>query len=126
MESSHWHAKEQHVHYSIGHDTIEDVIFSYYRFISPDAIHLLDFEDFRYLESQNCFRIPSRPVLDKFVEAYRLNVHSYQPLLDWDEFRRSCQQESIMPKTVSLFLVQAILFAASSVCPSNFLDVFGN
>lgn len=97
------------------HD-VEDVIFSYYRFLTPDTVHLLEYSQVKYLESQQCFRIPSKTCLDHFIQAYYDNIHPYQPLLNWDDFMRSYEGESAMALSLfSLFVFQAMLFASSSV-----------
>ena len=100
-------------------DGVEDVLFCYYPFLSPDTVHQLDFLDFRYLESQGCFRFPGRKLLDDFVTVYRSNVHPHQPIFRQSEVDQIHQGESITPATMSIFVFQAMLFAASSVRASQ-------
>lgn len=94
---------------------VDDILFSYYEFLSAGTVHKLDSRDFKYLESQGCFRFPERRLLDVFIEAYRLNVHPYQPFFSWKEFHRTYHGLATASRIISIFVFQAMLFAASSV-----------
>lgn len=94
-----------------------DVIYSYYPFIQPDAIHQLMIEDIQYLETLGCYRVPSRPSLDVFVKAYFRYIHPLLPILDEGNFWRAYSgTTSIQTSKISIFVFQAMLFAACSVC----------
>lgn len=95
-----------------------DVMYSYYPFVSADGMHQLNHEDLQYLERLGCYRLPSRHLLDEFVNAYFCHVHSHMPLLDEGDFRLAYNSKSSSsPRTTtSIFLLQAMLFAACCVC----------
>ncbi|KIW98273.1 uncharacterized protein Z519_01857 [Cladophialophora bantiana CBS 173.52] len=103
-----------------------DVIYSYYPFLSADAISQLVLEDVRYLERLGCYRLPSRASLDEFVKAYFRYIHPHQPILDEGDFWRAYTSTSAMQTmTISIFVFQAMLFAACSFVPSSTIDQLG-
>jgi hypothetical protein len=91
------------------------IIYSYYSFLDLDLSGLLP-DDINYLEAQGCFRVPTPEALDEFVKEYFLHVHPALPLLDeawfWDIYGRPIRSRS----NLSLFVFQAMLFTACSVC----------
>lgn len=91
------------------------IIYSYYSFLDLDISGLLP-DDINYLEAQGCFRVPTPEALDEFVQEYFLHVHPALPLLDeawfWAIFTRPVRGRS----NLSLFVFQAMLFTACSVC----------
>ena len=94
-----------------------DVIYPYYPFLSADTMHKLAFEDLQYLEKLSCYRVPSRPLLDEFVKAYFCYIHPHQPILDEDSFRQAyINDSSNQTPTFSIFVLQAMLVSACSVC----------
>lgn len=94
-----------------------EVIYSYYPFVSADAIHQIVLEDLHYLERLGCYRLPSRPSLDEFVKAYFRYTHPHQPILDEGDFWRAyyARPAETHTRTFSIFVLQAMLFAACSV-----------
>ncbi|KAI1628069.1 fungal-specific transcription factor domain-containing protein [Exophiala viscosa] len=103
-----------------------EVIYSYYPFISADAIHQILLEDLHYLERLGCYRLPSRPSLDEFVKAYFRYVHPHQPILDEGDFWRAYTRPlASSRKTFSIFVFQAMLFAACTFVPFSTIDRLG-
>ncbi|EXJ74868.1 uncharacterized protein A1O5_01564 [Cladophialophora psammophila CBS 110553] len=103
-----------------------DVIYSYYSFLSADAISQLVLEDVQYLERLGCYRLPSRASLDEFVKAYFRYIHPHQPILDEGDFWRAYTSTSAMQTmTISIFVFQAMLFAACSFVPFSIIDQLG-
>jgi len=76
-------------------------------------------EEAQFLEQEQCFRIPIRPMLNDFVREYFLHVHPNVPFLNegdfWDMYIQRDYSAS-KKSQISLFLFQAMLFAACSVC----------
>jgi hypothetical protein len=97
------------------------VVFSYYPFLEPDIISHMRSRDVNMLEEQGCFRVPARPIMDEFVRHYFLHVHPVLPILDEGAFWSMYNQHDqvVGSDRLSLFLCQCMLFAASSVCPSE-------
>jgi hypothetical protein len=94
------------------------LIFSYFNFLKLEQLFSIGPDDARTLESSGCLHIPTTPALDHFVREYFLHVHPNLPMIDEGQFWRIyTNQEGLhgKPSRVSLFLFQAILFAASSV-----------
>ncbi|KAL6245210.1 hypothetical protein RBB50_007985 [Rhinocladiella similis] len=104
-----------------------DVMYSYYPFVSADGMHQLNHEDLQYLERLGCYRLPSRHLLDEFVNAYFCHVHSHMPLLDEGDFRLAYNSKSSSsPRTTtSIFLLQAMLFAACCSVPLSTIKRLG-
>ncbi|KAF4457418.1 fungal specific transcription factor domain-containing protein [Fusarium austroafricanum] len=84
-------------------------------FISdPDLSHLSP-DDVSYLRQQGCFNVPPKHILDEIVREYFLHVHPMLPFMDerafWEKY--SCVEGQSTNK-LSLFLIQAMLFASCS------------
>lgn len=91
-----------------------NVIFSSYRFVDGSRLSSLPTEDVEYLISKRCLYLPRKDVLDEFVKQYFAMVHPFVPLLDEAEFWRIYNGDGA--RKLSLFIFQAILFSACSVC----------
>lgn len=98
------------------HDKTSDgnVIFSSYRFLDGSRLSSLPTEDIEYFISKRCLHFPRKDVLDEFVRQYFAMVHPFVPLLDEAEFWQI--YNGVGTNKVSLFVFQAILFSACSVC----------
>jgi hypothetical protein len=100
-----------------------DVIFSYYGFLESDLLSRISPQDVNFLESQDCFRIPTRPALDEFVREYFLHVHPNLPMINeatfWEMYTHQGYYPSERPR-LSLFVFQAMLFASCSVSCKRF------
>ncbi|KAL4747945.1 fungal-specific transcription factor domain-containing protein [Aspergillus terricola var. indicus] len=90
-----------------------DIPFQAYGFIRAEFLSRLPQDEICYLDSQSCFRLPVRESWNRLTHAYFRHINPLLPVLDetafWDESRGDgCSG------TLSLFVAQAILFAA---CP---------
>jgi hypothetical protein len=91
---------------------IVDIAFQAYPFIKSDFFARLGQDEICYLDSQSCFRLPTRSSWNSMIQVYFRHIHPLVPVLEeakfW-EFSRGNGSPSL-----SLFVAQAILFAA---CP---------
>ncbi len=94
-----------------------DITFSYYPFISIGNLHNVMPQDVNYLDSQGCLRIPTRAILDEFMQQYFLHVHPLLPFLNEGDFwNLYCYQGSGKPgEKMSLLVFQAMLFSCCNV-----------
>lgn len=103
------------------------VMFSFYPFLELDILSHMSSQDVNILEQSGCFRVPRRPALDEFVREYFMHVHPSLPMLDEGEFWDGYMSRSSIPSDghrMSLFVFQAMLFAACSVgTPSPLSEV---
>jgi hypothetical protein len=106
-----------------------DVVFSYYPFLELNIPSHVPSQDVNFLELQQCFRIPARPILDAFVREYFSHVHPNLPIIDegvfWDMYNCPDFYPSESPR-ISLFVFQAMIFAASAVSPSALYPTNGS
>ncbi|KAF5968516.1 cutinase transcription factor 1 beta [Fusarium coicis] len=107
-------------------NTKSHITYTYYPFLALDMPGL-EPSDVHYLESQMCLSVPTPDVLDDFIREYFLHVHPGLPLLDEADFWAvySGDKEPCGESTISLFLFQAMLFAASSFVPFSTLKYLG-
>lgn len=95
------------------------VIYSYYSFLQLDTLQYMTSEDVNFMESQGCFRVPIRPLLDHFVKEYFLHVHPGLPVINegvfWEMYTSKDSPLAENPR-MSLFLFQAMIL--SSFCVS--------
>lgn len=79
--------------------------------IDPDLSKLPP-DDVSFLRQQGCLNVPPRPILDEFIREYFLHVHPMLPLMDecvfWEQYGQKKNK-------LSLFLIQAMMFASCSV-----------
>ncbi len=96
-----------------------DITYSYYPFLAISNLPGILPQDVNYLELQGCLRVPTRTILDEFVQQYFLHVHPLLPLFNEGDFwELYCQQGagSVPPAgRMSLLVFQAVLFAACNV-----------
>ncbi|OGE54968.1 hypothetical protein PENARI_c005G11795 [Penicillium arizonense] len=110
-------------------DTL-DTFFSTYGFIRTDFMLRLPQEDIRYLETQKCLRLPGKPIFDEFMRNYFFHVHPLLPLLNESKIWEMCKaQQPSTPhapvSSLSLFTLQAILFATCSFVTPKSLRMVG-
>jgi len=95
------------------------VIYSYYPFLEMDNLTELPPETVNFMETKHCFRIPTPEILDEFMQQYFLHVHPNVPMLDegdfWQIYRQRGPGRPPQGRRISLLLLQAMLFASSSV-----------
>lgn len=95
-----------------------DIIYTFYPFLSVNNLSNIMPQDVSYLEMQGCFRVPTKPILDEFVKQFFLHVHPIIPLLnegDFWEFYNSPSTVGPGSETVSLLVLQAMMFSACRV-----------
>jgi hypothetical protein len=102
------------------------IIYSYYPILGLDTLSYMTPEDVNFLESQGCFRVPIRPLLDQFVKEYFLHIHPGLPIIDegicWEMYTNRDSHLAEYPR-MSLFVFQAIVFASSCVSTSVHIGV---
>ncbi|KAI1502947.1 fungal-specific transcription factor domain-containing protein [Biscogniauxia marginata] len=104
-----------------------DVTYSYYPFIAISNIHNIMPQDVNYLESQGCLRVPTKAILDEFVQQYFLHVHPWMPLINegdfWDMY---CDQHGKgSNEKISLLVFQAILFSSCNFVSKDSIKALG-
>ncbi|KAI1413261.1 fungal-specific transcription factor domain-containing protein [Hypoxylon sp. FL1857] len=104
-----------------------DVTYSYYPFITIGNLHNIMPQDVNYLESQGCLRVPTRAILDEFVQQYFLHIHPIMPILNegdfWDMY---CNQTSSEPtEKVTLVFFQALLFSSCNFISKSSIKALG-
>ncbi|KAF5988645.1 cutinase transcription factor 1 beta [Fusarium bulbicola] len=100
---------------SAGPNIRSHITYSYYPFLTIDMFGL-EPDDVHYLESRNCLSVPTPDALDHFIREYFRHVHPGLPLLDEAQFWAVYSGDK-MPygrPTISLFLLQAMLFTSCS------------
>lgn len=98
-----------------------NVPFASYEFLKLTRLNELPFEDVSFLELKGCFRVPESRYLDIFITKYFLYVHPCLPVIDEAEFWRMYHPRSsdyASGDNMSLFVLQAMLFASSVVSGS--------
>ncbi|KAH7199276.1 hypothetical protein DER44DRAFT_787412 [Fusarium oxysporum] len=80
-------------------------------FINDPDLSKLPPDDVSFLRQQGCLSVPPRTILDEIIREYFLHVHPMLPLMDecvfWEQYGQKTNK-------LSLFLIQAMLFAACS------------
>ncbi|KAF4503411.1 cutinase transcription factor 1 beta [Fusarium agapanthi] len=111
---------------SAGPNTSSHIIYSYYPFLTLDMSGL-EPDDVHYLESRGCLSVPTPDALDHFIREYFGHVHPGLPLLDEAQFWAVYSGDKVPygGPTISLFLLQAMLFTSCSASdltpPSSWL-----
>lgn len=92
----------------------DDITYTYYPFLCINNLPNIMPQDVNYLETQGCFRIPTREILDEFVQQYFLHVHPMLPMINegdfWDMYGHSGHGGS--GDKMSLLVFQAMLFSS--------------
>lgn len=103
--------------------TSTTVLFVHYPYLKVHSIHSIAQQDLNYMEAQGCLHVPTRPILDNFVEQYFRHHNPLIPLLNEGDFwEMYSQKESTGPQaTMSLLVFQAMLFASCNVSISFLL-----
>ncbi|KAL6229527.1 fungal-specific transcription factor domain-containing protein [Aspergillus navahoensis] len=99
--------------------SVSDISFSVYQFIRSSFLLTLEQDDVKYLEDQSCLRVPRRNVMNEMMNQYFRHLHPILPIFNEASFwamyhpvRHSAMGHQ--GKTMSLFVTQAMLFAACS------------
>lgn len=94
------------------------VMFSYYPFLKLDVMPHVSSQEVNFMDENGCFRVPTRPALDEFIQEYFLHVHPMLPIINEGDFWDTYTYRGVAPtetSRTSLFVFQAMLFAACSV-----------
>ncbi|KAL1864498.1 hypothetical protein VTK73DRAFT_5846 [Phialemonium thermophilum] len=105
-----------------------DILYSYYPFLRINHLCQVVPQDVNYLESQGCFRVPIKTLLDEFIHQYFRHVHPFLPLIHEGEFCDLYHKgESTSPamEPVSLLVLQSMIFAASNFVSRNCIRALG-
>ncbi|KAK2687300.1 hypothetical protein QWA68_013563 [Fusarium oxysporum] len=89
------------------------ILFPFYHFIKHPSSREVDSEVARLLEQRGCLHVPTKPILEEFVNNYFLYFHPLVPLLDEQRFWASYNEQTDSNGYVSLFVLQAMLFVSS-------------
>lgn len=104
--------------------------FSVYAFIRSKFLIALSQGDIKYLEDQTCMQVPRREILDEMISQYFRQIHPILPLFCEAKFWALYDPVNYTSLTspqgsVSLFVLQAMLFAASSFVSPTQLHCLG-
>ncbi|CAK7215769.1 hypothetical protein SBRCBS47491_002596 [Sporothrix bragantina] len=109
-----------------------DITYSYYPFLAISNLSGILPQDVNYLELQGCLRVPTRSILDEFVQQYFLHVHPLLPLFNEGDFwELYCQQPGgggggpSGEGRMSLLVFQALLFATCNFVSRNSIRALG-
>ncbi|KAJ9420993.1 hypothetical protein FOXG_02960 [Fusarium oxysporum f. sp. lycopersici 4287] len=107
--------------------TSTTVLFVHYPYLKVHSIHSIAQQDLNYMEAQGCLHVPTRPILDNFVEQYFRHHHPLIPLLNEGDFwEMYSQKESTGPQaTMSLLVFQAMLFASCNFVSLHIIKQLG-
>ncbi|KZL68873.1 fungal specific transcription factor domain-containing protein [Colletotrichum tofieldiae] len=105
-----------------------DITYSFYPFLSLGNLHGIPPQDVNYLELQGCLRVPTRTILDEFVQQYFLHVHPLLPMLNegdfWDVY--CVNPNSYAPSDkLSLLVFQAMLFSSCNFVSRQTIKTLG-
>ncbi|KPM40118.1 hypothetical protein AK830_g6418 [Neonectria ditissima] len=93
------------------------VFYTYYEFLTINNASQIFPQDYNFLETEACFHVPTKAVLDELVHQYFSNLHPHLPLLSeadfWESYRADDPSAGSKPQ-LSLLVFQAMLFAASN------------
>jgi hypothetical protein len=94
------------------------VSFFHYSFLAISNLENLSADLVNYLETQDCFRVPVRPVLNQFLRQYFQYVHPLMPLFNEGRMLALfAEPETYGPSSerFPLVVLQALLFATCNV-----------
>lgn len=108
-----------------------DVVYSYYPFLIVSNLPNIPSQDVNFLESQACLRVPTRSLLDEFLQQYFLHVHPLLPLINEAEFWAMYSPDSVdsdnpgQAERLSLLVFQAVLFASCNFVSKQTIKALG-
>ncbi|KAE8381652.1 hypothetical protein BDV26DRAFT_301240 [Aspergillus bertholletiae] len=108
---------------SIDLTTPSNVSFFVCPFLALSGLAILPQEDVTYLDSKGCLSVPHWSTIVEFARQYFLQVHPCLPVLDEAEFWRIAADSST--RTISLLVLQALLFSSSPYVSSETLHKCG-
>ncbi|CAG8241342.1 unnamed protein product [Penicillium salamii] len=83
-------------------------------FVDTIQLSSLPGEDTSFLASEGCFDLPNSAAMDEFLQQYFTRVHPLVPVIDEVEFWTLYRKKAPTDYTISLFVLQSMLFASSS------------
>lgn len=96
-----------------------DVLYISYPFLCLTDLTKLSAKDINMLEGQGCLRVPTRSILDEFLQQYFRHIHPFLPMLHeghfWSLYNTGEIGKEPDGKGISLLLLQAMLFASCTV-----------
>lgn len=78
-------------------------------------------EDVKYLHVKGALTLPTLPLQNALLQAYVEYVHPYMPLMDLNSFLSIINNRDGSNGQISLFLYQAVMFAASAFVEMKYL-----
>lgn len=78
-------------------------------------------EDVKYLQIKGALSVPTLPLQNALLQAYVEYVHPYMPLMDLNSFLGIINTRDGQNGQTSLFLYQAVMFAASAFVDMKYL-----
>ncbi|KAK6194045.1 hypothetical protein LQW54_011847 [Pestalotiopsis sp. IQ-011] len=104
-----------------------DITYSYYSFLQINNLPNIMPQDVNYLESQGCFRIPTREILNEFVQQYFLHIHPILPMLNEGDFWNMYGDAGHggAGEKMSLLVFQSMLFSSSNFVPKSCIKALG-
>jgi hypothetical protein len=78
-------------------------------------------EDVNYLQIKGALSMPILPLQNALLQAYIEYVHPYMPLIDLNNFLSIINSRDGQNGQISLFLYQAVMFAASAFIDMKYL-----
>lgn len=94
-----------------------------YRFLSVNNLNSMSSQDINFLESQGCFLVPARHVLDEFVEQYFLHSHPLLPFLNEGDFWDMYSEDS--EETMPLLVFYSMLFSSCNFVSQSSIVALG-
>ncbi|KAM0346059.1 hypothetical protein ACHAPU_005820 [Fusarium lateritium] len=82
-------------------------------------------EDVDYLKIKGALSVPTLPLQNALIQAYVEYVHPYMPLMDLNSFLGVISSRDGQNGQTSLFLYQAVMFAASAFVDMKYLRESG-
>lgn len=107
------------------------MVYSYYPFLIVSNLPNIPAQDVNFLESQACLRVPTRSLLDEFLQQYFLHVHPLLPLINEGEFWAMYSRDSVRSDApgqadyLSLLVFQAVLFASCNFVSKSTIKALG-
>jgi hypothetical protein len=105
----------------------DDITYTYYPFLCINNLQNIMPQDVNYLETQGCFRVPTREILDEFVQQYFLHFHPMLPMINegdfWDMYGHSGHGGS--GDRMSLLVFQAMLFSSCTFVSKASIKALG-
>ncbi|KAJ5484048.1 hypothetical protein N7539_005844 [Penicillium diatomitis] len=97
-----------------------EVLFTFQPYLRAPKLRRLNLSDQSFLESQKCLHVPAGVILETLITRYFLYVHPCLPVINEAEFWAMIGDQSSSVSSFSLLVFQAMIFAACSVCVTQF------